>query len=256
MISDPETATQDTTPKPHPGSVAVSPRPGTPADRRANSLSNRQLKDLRACGTLTVLKLYPEEFGLAPGSGTFFFAYSLKQLDRPLGGLAHAWSVERASRGTIEETPASRSRSLMPRRRSQQPPGVSIHQREDVESALVRPAAEECSGCVRRILVQTTIDDVRKYRRAMSGDEIATLVGSPVGISDPTPGSHLSPSGPAVRDRSLPRSPDAAEGDPALRSVRSSPDLSSSFAAPSAVCSPPGKKSARLPLPPRNSAKP
>ncbi|MCK4413960.1 MAG: carboxypeptidase regulatory-like domain-containing protein [Candidatus Eisenbacteria sp.] len=56
-----------------------------------------------ARGTLTTVYLHPEEVGLALGSEAFFFAYGLNEWDRPIGGLAYAWSVEPASLGTIEE---------------------------------------------------------------------------------------------------------------------------------------------------------
>ena len=56
-----------------------------------------------ARGTLTTAHLYPEEVRLAPGSETFLFAYGLNQWDRPIGGLAYAWSVEPASLGALEE---------------------------------------------------------------------------------------------------------------------------------------------------------
>jgi hypothetical protein len=58
-----------------------------------------------ARGTLTTLYLYPEEVRLAPGSEAFFSAQALNEWDRPIGGLAYAWSVEPASLGTIEATP-------------------------------------------------------------------------------------------------------------------------------------------------------
>jgi hypothetical protein len=57
-----------------------------------------------ARGTLTTVYLYPEEVRLASGGEAFFYACGLNEWDRPIGGLAYAWSVEPASLGTIEET--------------------------------------------------------------------------------------------------------------------------------------------------------
>jgi hypothetical protein len=58
-----------------------------------------------ARGSLTTMYLYPEEVRLASGGEAFFYAAGLNEWDRPISGLAFAWSVEPASLGTIEETP-------------------------------------------------------------------------------------------------------------------------------------------------------
>ncbi|MFH1680002.1 MAG: carboxypeptidase-like regulatory domain-containing protein [Candidatus Eisenbacteria bacterium] len=56
-----------------------------------------------ARGTLTAVRLYPDEITLSPGEAFAFFAYGENEWGEPLADLEYDWSIDPISLGSVEE---------------------------------------------------------------------------------------------------------------------------------------------------------